>query len=297
MDIKSIHTKLTYKTEEIKMKIIDIRVRPPYKTYQNFVNSIDEKSINTFHSFEYTGSLKTKSFDDFIKELDNAGIEKAVIQGRHGMGLPVDNEEIFELVDKYPDRFIAFPYFDPLDGQKALDEIDTLILNGKGKGAALEPGFPGEGKQAYKFDDARVYPFYKKLEDNDIPILLTYSLHALQEFDSDTPRQLDKVARDFPNLKIIVAHAGWPWVLDNIAIAFRHPNIYLSPDVYGINGPGAELYISAAKTLLKDKIIFGSSYPVTPIEQIVDFIKNEWGLDEETLEKVFYKNAAKVLKL
>lgn len=278
------------------MSIIDFRVRPPYGTYQNFVNTISEDSLSKY-GFEYKGSLKTKSFDDFIKELDETGVEKVVLQGRHGMGFYVDNQELFDLVDKDPNRFIAFPFFDPLEGKKALDEIDTLIINGKGKGAALEPGFPETGKSGYKFDDARVYPFYKKLEENDIPILLTYSSFALEDLDTDSPRQLDKVAKDFPNLKIVVAHAGWPWTLENIAIALRRPNVYLSPDIYGTRGPGAQDYITAAKTILRDKIIFGSSYPIIPIDQTVELIRNEWGLDEETLEKVFYKNAAKVLKL
>lgn len=278
------------------MSIIDFRVRPPYGTYQNFVNSISAESLGKY-VFEYKGSLKTKAFDDFIKELDDTGIEKVVLQGRHGMGLYVENQELFDLVDKDPDRFIAFPFFDPLEGQKALDEIDTLIINGKGKGAALEPGLPEAGKLGYKFDDPRVYPFYKKLEKNDIPILLTYSFLALEELDTDSPRQLDKVAKDFPNLKIVVAHAGWPWTLESIAIAFRRPNIFLSPDTYATRGPGAQDYITAAKTILKDKIIFGSSYSIIPIDQTVELIKNDWGLDEETLEKVLYKNAAKVLKL
>lgn len=278
------------------MSIIDFRVRPPYGTYQNFVNKISAESLGRY-GFEYKGSLKTKSFDDFIKELDETGIEKVVLQGRHGMGLYVENQELFDLVDKDPDRFIAFPFFDPLEGQKALDEIDTLIINGKGKGAALEPGFPEAGKPGYRFDDPRVYPFYKKLEENDIPILLTYSSFALEELDTDSPRQLDKVAKDFPNLKIVVAHAGWPWTLESIAIAFRCPNIFLSPDIYATRGPGAQDYITAAKTILRDKIIFGSSYLIIPIDQTVELIKNDWGLDEETLEKVLYKNAAKVLKL
>jgi hypothetical protein len=278
------------------MSIIDFRVRPPYGTYQNFVNIIDEAALEKY-GFAYRGSLKTKSFDDFIQELDDTGVEKVVLQGRHGMGFYVENQELFDLVDKDPERFIAFPFFDPLEGQKALDEIDTLIIHGKGKGAALEPGFPEEGKPGYKFDDERVYPFYKKLEENNIPILLTYSAFALEFFDVDTPRQLDQVARDFPNLKIVVAHGGWPWVRENIAIALQHNNIFLSPDIYGTRGPGAQDYITAAKTILKDQIVFGSSYPIIPIDQTVEFIRNEWGLDEETLEKVLYKNAAKILNI
>lgn len=278
------------------MDVIDFRIRPPYKTYHQFVEMVSERNTSQY-GFRYEGSLKTKQFEDFMEELDRANVVKAVLPGRYGMGMRVDNRELFELADQYPDRFIVFPFIDPLEGRRALDAVDELIIRGKGKGVALEPGYPPEGSDTYKFDDARVYPFYKKLEDNEIPILLTYSSYALEDYDVDSPRQLDRVAKDFPALKIVVGHAGWPWTLDNIGIAMHRPNVYLSPDIYGINGPGADDYIRAAGTMLKDQFIFGSSYPLIPVDQTVEFIKREWGLDEETLEKVLYKNAAKVLKL
>ncbi len=75
------------------------------------------------------------------------------------------------------------------------------------------------------------------------------------------------------------------------------PNVYLVPDVYGLRVPGADLYITAAKTTLKDKVIFGTAYPVVPVEEAVRFVDEEWGLDEETKQKIFHDNAAKILKL
>lgn len=277
-------------------KVIDFRVRPPYKSYQAFVDGLQEQGFIN-HGFEYRGSIKTKKFDDFIQELHDSGVEKAVIQGRHGMGMYVDNAELFELVDQYPDLFIAYPFIDPLEGQKALDDVDELVINGKGKGVALEPGFPEAGKPGYKFDDERVYPLYKKLEENNIPILLTYSAFALETFDVDSPRQLDRVARDFPNLVIVVAHGGWPWVREAVAIALQHRNIYLAPDIYGTKGPGAQDYAIAAQTVLRNQIIFESSYPIIPVDQTIEQIEKEWGLDEEALNNVLYANAAKVLGL
>ncbi len=48
------------------MSIIDFRVRPPYGAYQKFVNVISETVVDRY-DFEYKGSLKSKSLDDFIK--------------------------------------------------------------------------------------------------------------------------------------------------------------------------------------------------------------------------------------
>ncbi|MCD8026218.1 MAG: amidohydrolase family protein [Clostridiales bacterium] len=127
--------------------------------------------------------------------------------------------------------------------------------------------------------------------------MLTYSSFALPYLDVLSPQRLDRVARKFSNLKIIVAHGGWPWVRESISLALVLPNVYLIPDIYGTNGPGAQDYITAANTVLSDKIVYGSSYPILHLEDSVDFVKEKWDLTEENEEKVLYKNAAQILGL
>lgn len=280
------------------MGIIDFRVRPPYKSYLNFFTDEYIESFKTFHEgflrTEFKGSASTASFDEFMEELDRADIEKAVIPGR-GFIDNISNDELFEFADKYDGRFIIFPFIDPLEGRKALDDIDKYVINGKGKGVAIEPGL--SEVNPVRYDDERLFEVYKKLEDNNIPIMITYSVLAYHDYNGDSPREIDKIATEFPNLTIIVAHGGWPWTLENIAIAFRRPNVYLVPDVYATRGPGADDYITAAKSILKDKIIYASSFPAAPIEESAYIVENEWGLDEETKQKVFKKTAEKILNL
>lgn len=278
-------------------KVIDFRVRPPYEHNWDFFkdakgNLTTRKGFDRYH-FEYKGSVTNESFDEFLEELDRAGIDKAVIPGRGLKG--ISNDALIELAEKYPDRFIAFPYVDPLEGQKALDDIDKYVINGKGQGIALEPGFAAN--EAYDIDDERAYPVYRKLEENGIPLLLTYSSFALTYFDVQSPQRIDKIARKFKNLKIILGHGGWPWVRESISLALVLPNVYLVPDTYGTTGPGAQDYITAANTVLTDKIIHGSSYPILPLDGAVEFVKKNWGLSEENERKILYGNAAKILGL
>jgi hypothetical protein len=280
-----------------KGKVIDFRVRPPYERNWDFFKDENGNLTTRYgfdrYGFEYKGSVATEDFDEFLKELDEAGIDKAVIPGRGLRG--ISNDALIELVEKYPDRFIAFPYVDPLEGQKALDDIDKYVINGKGVGIALEPGFAAN--ETYDIDDERAYPVYEKLEKNNIPLLLTYSSFALDYFDVKSPQRIDKIARKFKNLKIVLGHGGWPWVRESISLALVLPNVYLSPDTYATTGPGAADYIAAAQTVLKDKIVYGSSYPILPLKGNVDFVREHWGLTEETEEKVLYGNAAKLLGL
>ena len=272
---------------------IDFRVRPPYKKYTVFFEGQD--SLRTFREgflgVKEGGSIESKSVDELQDELKRADIELTVLPGRGAFG--VSNDELFEYADLYPGKVIVFPYIDPIEGQKALDDIDKYVINGKGKGVALEPGI--SATETYGIDDGRVQAVYKKLEENNIPLLLTYSHFALPVLDTDLPRQLDAVAKKYPKLNIIVAHAGYPFVQETISTAITRPNVYLIPDVYGLRGPGADQYITAAKTVLKDKIVYASSYPIVPIEETARFVEEEWGLDDETKQKIFHDNAAKIL--
>lgn len=279
------------------MKKIDFRVRPPFGHYLKFYEDLDDLETS---SYGHTGthlapSVKEKSVDLLIKEMDEAGIDLAVVPGREAFG--VTYEELCELKHKYPGRFIIFPSVDPLTGQHALDEVKRTVIEGEGQGIAIEGGFTPE--TCFTADDERLFPFYKLLEDNDIPLMINYSAHALKgmPFDPDAPRRLDIVARKFPKLTIVVAHGGWPWTLGCIALAMIEPNIYLLPDAYGTIAPGSEDYAKAARKLAKGKILFGSAHPLAPSQAAAEYVDRNWGLDERCKEEVFYKVAARILKL
>ena len=55
---------------------------------------------------------------------------------------------------------------------------------------------------------------------------------------------------DFPDLRIVVSHGNWPWVSEILHVAFRRPNVYLSPDMYLYNMPGMDDYLRAANGFL-----------------------------------------------
>ena len=277
-------------------KVIDFRVRPPFGTYQKFADSITEDYVGAF-GLEYANSLESKRYDDFIADLDAAGVVAAVVPGRHVASCDVDNQELFDLVARDPGRFIAFPLIEPV-AEDAADQVERLIVNGPGAGATFEPGLPTATSQPYALDDARVYPVFETLQSVGAPLLITLSSDMLPVADPDVLRQLDQAARDFPRLPIVVAHAAWGWVLPAIAIAYHRPNVYLAPDVCAALGwPGAAHYHEAARTILRDKIVFESSYPVSELRQMVEQVRGGWGLDEKTADKVLYENAARILGL
>ncbi|RYD03711.1 hypothetical protein N752_18355 [Desulforamulus aquiferis] len=101
------------------------------------------------------------------------------------------------------------------------------------------------------------------------------------------------MARDFPELKIIISHGGYPWVNEAIFVAQRNKNVYLDISEYELT-PQSEAYIQAANTLISDKLLYASAHPFVDFRESLKIFDN-LPLDREVREKVMYKNAAKLL--
>ena len=109
------------------------------------------------------------------------------------------------------------------------------------------------------------------------------------------PMYIDDVAVDFPDMPIILAHPSFPWQDEALAVATHKPNVYIdlsgwSPKYFPSN------LIQYTNTLLKDRILFGSDYPViTPDRWLADFA--QLAIKPEVRPKVLKENAVKLLKL
>src|SRR5215475_6276650 len=87
------------------------------------------------------------------------------------------------------------------------------------------------------------------------------------------PMFLDDVAVDFPDMPIILAHPSFPWQEEALAVAVHKPQVYIdlsgwSPKYF------PEILIQYTNTRLKDKMLFGSDFPLlTPDRWLADFEK------------------------
>ena len=101
---------------------------------------------------------------------------------------------------------------------------------------------------------------------------------------------MDRLAKQFRDVPLIVSHGFYPYVDEAIAVAFRNENVFLSPDMYMFS-PGGRLYIEAANGFMADQYLFGTSYPFRAMRQSVDDL-NAIGLKPDVLEKVSWRTAA-----
>ena len=274
-------------------KKIDFRVRPPFGYYLKMFETEQAHYKRLADAFDFTvsESQKTGSLELFVKEMDEAGIERAVVPCRRELGKVEDN--FFELSKRYEDRFIIFPYADPTDGKKVLDDIERLRTGYDIRGVSAEPTFQ---PHRYHFDDPVAYPMYEKLQKDGLVLFVSLSAKLLTVVDPDTVRQLGQVVHDFPELNIVVGHGGWPWHLDVMAMGFNSPNVYMVPDMYGLSGAGGDDYIRAANTLLKRQMLFGTGYPILNVVDTAKFYESS-EIKESVLPDFFYNNAARLLHL
>ncbi|MDO4839096.1 MAG: amidohydrolase family protein [Desulfovibrionaceae bacterium] len=277
------------------MKIFDFRFRPNTKEIlDGIANSAMFKA-----SCEASGFDKrvAQTLPEIVDDLKKRGVCGGVITGRDcetTYGSPANNGSVLEFCRAYPDFFYGFWGIDPHKGMNSVREVEKVVKEYGMRGIATDPYLAH-----IKPSEARYYPIYAKCCELNVPVFITTApppavQGALIEYTD--PRDVDKVARDFPELVIIMSHGGYPFVQEAIFTCQRNPNVYMDLSEYEL-APMATHYIeSLTKGILADKIIFASAHPF--IEQ-VDAIKNymEMGLSEETLEKVLYKNAARILGL
>ncbi|MFH1955248.1 MAG: amidohydrolase family protein [Pseudomonadota bacterium] len=277
--------------------IIDCRIRPPFGQFLNMVYPYDFKLVDPLAKslgLKAAESGRNHSVEEMIDEMKAAGVVKAVIMGRQSpLWGSIPNDEIAELINRYPDLFLGVGGVHPLPFDEALKEIERCVKDLGFVAMAVEPG--AASPPMYP-DDPAIYPVYLRCQQLGVPLFMTVSGLVGPNIGYAMPSHIDKVAVDFPDLKIIVSHAAFPWVTPMLGSALYRPNIYLLPDIYLPNMPGGEEYVRAANVYLEERLIFGSAYPIASFESILDGYR-KMPFKKEVLEKVLYGNAARLFNI
>ena len=277
--------------------IIDMRLRPPYKSFTN---------MSFFQMPEYIAatvqknggnmppSCFAKSMDLLLAEMAEADVDMGVVPVPTSNG--VLNEDLLDLLSQYPDKFIGMAGIDPTEGLlEALTHMDRYVVNGPCQGIVMELPFCKNGP--VHVDDPMLSPIYEKCQKDHIPLYLQWGGLYAPDLDLYNPIRLDHVAVKYPDMTIICGHAGWPFVTEICMVAFNRGNIYLAPDTYMTpNTPGSEGYVTAARNMLSERICFSSAYPLATIAETKAAYEG-LGLAEEIMENIFCANAKRALHL
>ena len=110
-----------------------------------------------------------------------------------------------------------------------------------------------------------------------------------------SPVNVDRVAADFPDLRIVMSHAAWNYPHEALATVFRNENVYMDISDMTMN-MWMDLSVPHINDRIADKVFFGSAHPFTHIAEAVEVMQG-FGLTEEARRKVMYENAAAFLNI
>jgi predicted TIM-barrel fold metal-dependent hydrolase len=211
----------------------------------------------------------------------------------------LSSEEIADRAAGHADVLIPFGSVDPLTGAEAVRRARRLITEHGVRGFKFHPSLQG-----FAPDDKRWYPLYEVIAEAGLPAIFHTGQTGIGaglpggrgiKLRLSDPMLLDDVAADFPDLTVILAHPSVPWQDAAISIATHKANVYIDLSGWSPKYFPPQL-VRAANSLLQDKVLFGTDYPLlTPERWLRDF--GQLDIKPEVRAKILKGNAVRVLKL
>ncbi len=205
--------------------------------------------------------------------MEEAGVSQAVVlpidSGFHQeMPLTLKEKTDWHTQEIADDPSIrTFVGIDPRRGEKGVRELERAVTE---KGCIGWKLYPPNG---FYPDSDEFYPYYEKAEELNIPLVIhTGFTSRFKHVKYGQPVYVDKVAADFPRLKIVMAHVGTPWVDEALMISAKNPNV--SVDV-----SGWQIFAKSSPRNLYQMIVDARMLKVFPMRMI-------WGSDFPLFEHV-----------
>ncbi|HXW36318.1 MAG TPA: amidohydrolase family protein [Nitrososphaerales archaeon] len=251
--------------------------------------------------FNLDTSKLPKTVEELVGDLKAAGVQRAVILGQDTHATPNDhfrnytikNEVIAELARKSKDTFVPFAGVDPNAGAEAVSELRRAFKKLGFRGLKIH----SSANSVYPNDEKKMYPIYEVCQEVGAPVLFHTGTTGLGDCDIkySKPEFLDEVCQRFPDLKVVMAHFGWPWPDVTIAVALRNPNVFI--DISGWKPRYLpESLMPYMNGILKDRFLFGTDYPMLRHSAwFEDFQHLRSKLKTGVAQKLLVENAKKLL--
>jgi len=246
--------------------------------------------------------LETDTYENMIAEYREAGVGRAILLGwdaeTNTGNPPVPNDYVARIRDEHDDFFIGFGSVDPLKDdavEEAIRCVEDLDLSGF-KFQQIAQGFdPSSPEYRHLFGT---------IEDLGVPVVFhggNSTLGACSpggrglQVKYGNPMLIDDLAARHPDLKILIAHPAFPWEQEQLAICQQKGNVYM--DLSGwLPEYIDDQVLHYAKTLLSDKVMFGTDYPMLePGPWLEQF--EALGFPEDVQRQLLWENAERFLEL
>jgi hypothetical protein len=198
-------------------------------------------------------------------------VHKTLVLGFRSVGLDahVPNEFLAEYVSQHSDKMIGIAALDPAQAD-ALREAETLLKQDQFRGLTISPA-----AQDVHPADSRAMELYELAAGQGVPVFFCQGTHFPTggRMEYARPSLLDEVAREFPNLVMVISSLGHPWIEEGIALVGKHPRVYA--DIAGLIHRPWQAYnalVLAHQFNVMDKVLFGSDFPYSSAAEAIKCI-------------------------
>ncbi|MEW6266267.1 MAG: amidohydrolase family protein [Thermodesulfobacteriota bacterium] len=281
------------------MKVVDVWHQPFSPELMKRAYLDDEEQRQVVEWWGLQDRIAGRTPQRFIADMDQQGIDKVLIPSlkiksyvKQVMQWDFKPEEVHALIKDFPERLYGLYGINPYTRMDGVRELAKAVSEFKFIGAHIHPyGF------GLPLNDRLYYPFYAKCVELDVPVMTQVGHSAeLMPSEAGRPILLDTVALDFPELRLVAAHTGWPWVEELIAIAWKHPRVYIATTAHAPKYWAPELvsFMNTRRGL--GKVMYGTDFPVLDWAGSLKQIE-ELKLKPEALDHLLSETARRVFKL
>lgn len=235
----------------------------------------------------------------YYRERDMAAVVFTVDASTQLQHTPVSSADIAEGAARNNDVLIPFASVDPRQGQQAVDAARRLIEEHGVRGFKFHPTVQG-----FDPSEERFFPLFAALEEAGVIALFHTGQTGIGagmkggrglRLALSNPMLLDEVAAEFGDLQIVMAHPSVPWQDEALSVATHKHNTWIdlsgwSPKYF------PEALVRAAGSYLKDRVLFGSDYPMISPDRWLDDVSRT-SLKPEALPGILKGNAIRLLGL
>lgn len=280
------------------MRAIDVHAHPSTQPMEETLKPFRKAMLEYYR---VTTPVRTE--EEMAEDFRNLDLKAILIafDAETATGAPATtNDYVATVVKQFPDVFIgAFGCVDPWKGELAITEAVRCVEELGMMGLKFAPNV-----QAFYPNDRRFYPLWETIDGLGVSVQFHTGTTGLGagmpggggvrlEYSRPIP-YLDDLAADFPNLKIIACHPSWPYQEEMLAVLLHKGNVYQElsgwmPKYF------PESLAREVNGRLQDKCMFGSDYPALSPERWLREFEERY--KPEVVEKVFYRNAIRILDL
>jgi uncharacterized protein len=263
-----------------------------FRTYEGLVRDSESKGgllHGAGYMFKDVPEVTPEGFAELaIGEMDRNGVERGMIPVSSGE--PIGRQLLLD----HPDRFFGSFHIDPNKGMEGIRELEAAVGD---LGVVAATAFPAGYFPQVPIDDKKMYPFYAKCVELDIPICVNAGVPGPRfPMDCQDVKRLDEVCWFFPELKLVTRHGCEPWADLAVKLMLKWPNLYYSTSAFAPRYYPKAI-IDYANTRGADKVMYAGYFPSgLSLERIFREMQ-DLPLKDEVWPKFLRENAKRVFKI